>query len=95
MKKKKDIPYFIDQTSTRRPTRQIVRDMKKCSIIVILGPDKTPEMEKEETVARAMNKQIWYRPSPRTVEQLIEKGGEVFPEHQRGKIPLGYYLDNV
>lgn len=81
----KESIYVIDMTCHKRQKRKIVKDLKQCSTVVILGKDKTIPMRREESIARAMGKPIWYRPSAANLEELLGHGKQIFPNHQRRK----------
>ena len=76
----KENVYFIDAACKERQAKRIFRDMKRCSTIVVLGNDSTPQMAREESIARAMRRPIWYRPNEKTLEELMLNGKQVFPK---------------
>ena len=80
-KTNKPLVYVIDKNNEIRSAHAVIRDMKRCDIVVLLGNEKTPQMEKEEKLARHLKKAIFYRPSINTMRRLMEVG--VFPEYQR------------
>jgi vacuolar-type H+-ATPase subunit F/Vma7 len=80
--KKQEIRIVFNRTCKKRPIKKIVKELKRCPTVVILGTDKTPQMAREESIARAMGLPIWYRPSAKNLEELLGHGKEIFPKHQ-------------
>ena len=78
MKKNKPLIYVIDRKNQKRSAHAVMKDMKRCDIIILLGDDKTPQMEKEEKLARHLKMAIFYRPNVKSFERLLQVGA--FPK---------------